>query len=269
MTGDDEDYQNDVSRMKGGLAEIDFDQRTPKQIEARDRKARKVSIKGKGERAQPKNSDERPRLKIEKHSPEKTVAELRGILGAAGGLYDRGKIVKMVDDQARGGSVAHVMTPAALVMATHQASRPYLEKVQGDSIEEVDAALPHQIAVMYQDWRDWGLPPLNGIAAAPFLGEDGSIRTAQGYDSAGCDVVGSRGHRPAVDGCAGPHRDDAATAKGDGAAGSQCDDSAAAEGDIAASAKGDVAAGAKSDGAGIAESGSGGSAAAAMDVLVI
>jgi hypothetical protein len=97
-------------------------------------------------------------------------------------LYDRGKIVKMVGDQTRGGSVAHVMTPAALIMAAHGASRPYLEKVQGDSIEEVDAALPHQIAVMYQDWRDWGLPPLNGIAAAPLLGEDGSIRTARGYD---------------------------------------------------------------------------------------
>ena len=184
MTGDDDDYQKDVDRAKAGLAEIDFDQLTPKQIEAHDRKARKASIKGKVERAQPKTSDERPRLKIEKHSPEKTVAELRDILGATGGLYDRGKIVKMVDDQARGGSVAHVMTPAALVMATHQSSRPYLGKVQGDSIEEVDAALPHQIAVMYQDWRDWGLPPLNGIAAAPLLGEDGSIRTAQGYNSA-------------------------------------------------------------------------------------
>ena len=183
MTGDDEDYRNDVDRMKAGLAEIDFDQLTPKQIEAHDGKTRKATSKGKSERAAPKAGDERPR-KIEKHSPEKTVAELRGILGWNGGLYDRGKIVKMVDDQARGGSVAHVMTPAALVMATHQASRPYLVKVTGDSIEEVDAALPHQIAVMYQDWRDWGLPPLNGIAATPFLGEDGSIRTAQGYDSA-------------------------------------------------------------------------------------
>ena len=66
-------------------------------------------------------------------SPDRTVTALRGIFRAAGGLYDRGKIVKMVDDQSRGGSVAHVMTPAALVMATHQAARPYLEKVQGDS----------------------------------------------------------------------------------------------------------------------------------------
>jgi hypothetical protein len=184
MTGDDDDYLADVGRMKAGLAEIDFDQLTPRRIEAHDRKTRKATSKGRKEQAALKVGDERPRLKIEKQSPDRTVAALRGIFRAAGGLYDRGKIVKMVDDQTRGGSVAHVMTPAALIMAAHGASRPYLEKVQGDSIEEVDAALPHQIAVMYQDWRDWGLPPLNGIAAAPFLGEDGSIRTAQGYDSA-------------------------------------------------------------------------------------
>jgi hypothetical protein len=43
MTGDDEDYQSDLCRVKAGLAEIDFDQLTPKQIEAHDRKARKGS----------------------------------------------------------------------------------------------------------------------------------------------------------------------------------------------------------------------------------
>jgi hypothetical protein len=43
MTGDDEAYQNDVRKMMAGLAGIDFDQLTPKQIEAHDRKARKGS----------------------------------------------------------------------------------------------------------------------------------------------------------------------------------------------------------------------------------
>ena len=74
MTGDDEDYRNDVDRMKAGLAEVDFDQLTPKQIEAHDRKARKASRKGNGARVEPRTGDERPRLKIEKQSPEKTVA---------------------------------------------------------------------------------------------------------------------------------------------------------------------------------------------------
>jgi hypothetical protein len=64
--------------MKAGLAEIDFDQLTPKQIEAHDRKTRKATSKGESERAAPKAGDERPRLKIEKHSPDRTVAALRG-----------------------------------------------------------------------------------------------------------------------------------------------------------------------------------------------
>jgi hypothetical protein len=74
MTGDDEDYRNDVDRMKAGLAEIDFDQLSPKQIEAHDRKTRKTTSKGKVEGAAPKAGDERPRLKIEKQSPDRTVA---------------------------------------------------------------------------------------------------------------------------------------------------------------------------------------------------
>ena len=69
MTGDNEDYQNDVGRMKVELAEIDFDQLTPKQIEAHDRKTRKATSKGKSERGAPKAGDERPRLKIEKQKP--------------------------------------------------------------------------------------------------------------------------------------------------------------------------------------------------------
>jgi hypothetical protein len=189
----------------------DFDDLTPEEIEEHDRKAHKTQNKRKGKRTRQKVSVERPRLRVEKESPEKTVADLRRILGGTGGLYDRGKIVKVVDDQTRGGSVAHVMTPAALIMATHEASRPYLVKVRGDSTEEVDAPLPHHIAVIYQDWRDWGLPPLNGIAAAPLLGEDGSIRTARGYDAASgmwCDNM------PDVAGLVPlkPDKDDAAKA---------------------------------------------------------
>jgi hypothetical protein len=36
---------------------------------------------------------------------------------------------------------------------------------------------------MYLDWRgEWRLPPLNGIATAPLLYEDGTIKSAEGYD---------------------------------------------------------------------------------------
>ena len=36
---------------------------------------------------------------------------------------------------------------------------------------------------MYLDWRgEWRLPPLNGIASAPLLQDDGTINSTEGYD---------------------------------------------------------------------------------------
>ena len=44
-------------------------------------------------------------------------------------------------------------------------------------------ALPRQFAVMYLDWRgEWKLRPLNGIASAPLLHNDGAISCNEGYD---------------------------------------------------------------------------------------
>jgi hypothetical protein len=38
---------------------------------------------------------------------------------------------------------------------------------------------------MYLDWRgEWRLPPLNGIASAPLLHDDGTINSCEGYDPA-------------------------------------------------------------------------------------
>ena len=49
----------------------------------------------------------------------------------------------------------------------------------------MDARLPRSLAVMYLDWRgEWRLPPLNGIASAPLLRDDGTINGTQGYDPA-------------------------------------------------------------------------------------
>jgi hypothetical protein len=65
-------------------------------------------------------ADGKPRLKIEKHSPEKTVTDLRGLFASAGGLYDRGKIVKVVVDHERfdladrgSGAMSRLVPPEA------------------------------------------------------------------------------------------------------------------------------------------------------------
>lgn len=126
----------------------------------------------------------RPRLLIEDHNPDRTVADLRDILVAAGQVFDRGVPVRVASDQMQGGKVVEVMTADALVLMAHAVSRPYVQKVGKDGIEyEVEARLPRSIASMYLDWRgEWRLPLLNGIARTPLLQDDGTIKSAEGYD---------------------------------------------------------------------------------------
>jgi hypothetical protein len=51
------------------------------------------------------------------------------------------------------------------------------------TVSEVNARLPRSFAVMYLDWRgEWRLAPLNGIASAPLLQDDGTVNSAEGHD---------------------------------------------------------------------------------------
>jgi hypothetical protein len=127
----------------------------------------------------------RLRLKIDRNHPERTVADLRDILAKSCRLYDRGAPVRVVFDQTLGGSVAHPMTADSLGLEAHFACQPYtLACGAKDVWAERDAPLPPQIARMYLGWRgEWNLPPLNGVTTTPLLSEDGSIRSARGYDA--------------------------------------------------------------------------------------
>ena len=129
---------------------------------------------------------DKPRLLIEDCNPDRTVAALRDILIGSGELYDRGVPVRLTFDQMQRGTVAQVISPDALVLMAHAACRPHVVKAKKDgSLYEADARLPRPFAVMYLDWRgEWRLPPLNGIATAPLLQDNGAINTAQGYDTA-------------------------------------------------------------------------------------
>ena len=72
------------------------------------------------------------------------------------------------------------MNTDSLTLEAHLVCQPY--KV-GDSGLERDATLPPSIARMYLSCRgEWDLPVLTGVTTAPLLSDDGSIRTAQGFD---------------------------------------------------------------------------------------
>ena len=124
---------------------------------------------------------EKPRLLVDKSNPHQTVATLRDILADAGGLYDRGVPVRLAVDQTQKGTVAQMMTRSGVVLMAHQVCRPYaLKKGQ-----PVDVGLPSWFALMYLEWwGEWQLAPLNGVASAPLLQDDGTINSTEGYDPA-------------------------------------------------------------------------------------
>jgi hypothetical protein len=128
---------------------------------------------------------EKPRLLVDKCSPDNTVAALRDILADKGDLYDRGVPVRLVCNQMQHGMVAQEMRPDSLVLRAHQICRPFVLKEGKHGVTEKNAPLPRQFAVMYLDWHgEWRLRPLNGIASSPLLGEDGAISRSEGYDAA-------------------------------------------------------------------------------------
>jgi hypothetical protein len=126
-----------------------------------------------------------PWLLVDKSNPQQTVAALRDILANAGGLYDRGVPVRLAVDQTQKGTVAQMMTRSGVVLRAHQVCRPYALKVKAGAISEIDVGLPAWFALMYLEWwGEWQLPPLNGVASAPLLQDDGTINSTEGYDPA-------------------------------------------------------------------------------------
>jgi hypothetical protein len=126
----------------------------------------------------------KPGLLIDTNNPDRTVARLRDILACSGALFYRGVPVRCAPDMQN--TVAQVMTPDAIVLMAHQVSRPHVLRAMRDgTFYPADALLPRSFAAMYLGWHgEWQLPPLNGIASAPLLRDDGTITSTQGYDRA-------------------------------------------------------------------------------------
>jgi hypothetical protein len=170
---------------RAAIGDDSLDDKIERAFERGRENPRRAPERGTAERAADASADGKPRLKIDRNHPERTVADLRDVLAKSGRLYDRGTPVRVVFDQSLGGSVAHSMTADSLALETHFACQPYvLTKGEGAWVER-DAPLPPQMARMYLGWRgEWGLSPLNGVTTTPLLSEDGSIRAARGYDTA-------------------------------------------------------------------------------------
>ena len=126
----------------------------------------------------------KPRLEILKADPDITVADLRDILAKSDYFYDRGVPVRMMQSKT-GGAAIQILSPELLILLAHNLCRPFETKqVQNGSWTERNIRLPKDMASMYLAWQgSWNLRPLNGIASAPLLSEDGAISSGEGYDT--------------------------------------------------------------------------------------
>jgi hypothetical protein len=126
-------------------------------------------------------ASEKPDLIVDDGDLPATARELRDALAGAGCIFDRGMPVK-VTRSAEGRFRATPLTAYRVVIEAHGLRRP-VKKTTDHKVVQV--TLPMSLARMYLAMHgEWNLPPLAGICTAPLLSEDGSVRTAEGYDSA-------------------------------------------------------------------------------------
>jgi hypothetical protein len=124
---------------------------------------------------------DKPDLVIDPSDLPAAAHDLRDLLAQSGQLFDRGGPVKVVSGPDSGAPIAIPMTPIRVVREAHRVSRPV--KPVGEDLMPV--TLSDRVARMYLGMEgEWNLTPLDGICTAPLLSEDGSIRTAAGYDRA-------------------------------------------------------------------------------------
>lgn len=138
------------------------------------------------EESQEVPKDPRGRVDLEVVSSDlpDTATELAERLAAQPMLFDRGGPARVSFDAERGGLVAELLSVNGVVNECHKVARPWqMKKLQGGVLVRQNVTLPERVANLYLDQKGrWGLRPLDGIARAPLLAEDGSVRTVDGYD---------------------------------------------------------------------------------------
>jgi hypothetical protein len=116
-------------------------------------------------------------LFIEQGELPKVAETLRDIIAKSNVFFDRGVPVRITKRAGSKLPIASALTTHGVVRAAHQLCRPIKDAAY--------ATLPDRVAALYLDMAgEWRLPPLVVITTAPILGDDGGIRSAEGYDKA-------------------------------------------------------------------------------------
>lgn len=127
------------------------------------------------------DSAERPLLVIHNDDLPATAEALRDLFARGGRFFERGVPAQLMLPES--GIIPRVvqLNANSVVIAAHRLCRPVVMQhgnPQGKTLQ-------NRIASLYLNMTgSWNLPSLNGITTAPILGDDGSIRTVEGYDAA-------------------------------------------------------------------------------------
>ncbi|MFO0450515.1 MAG: hypothetical protein ACK52I_17960, partial [Pseudomonadota bacterium] len=131
-------------------------------------------------------ADERGRrdLEVDNADLPDTARDLADRLAEVRNLFDRGGPSRVTLDATRGASVVERLTLNSVVNLAHRVARPWQWRKNRDGgFERANVTLPERVARLYLDAREaWRLRPLDGVTTAPLLADDGTIRTAEGYD---------------------------------------------------------------------------------------
>lgn len=113
-----------------------------------------------------------------------SAKDLAVVLATVPHLFDRGGPARVAFDAQRAGMMAEPLTLNAVVNEAHAIARPWRYRRERDGTLAAEAVtLPERVALLYLAMRgQWGLRPLDGIAASPLLAEDGALRVVDGYD---------------------------------------------------------------------------------------
>jgi hypothetical protein len=131
-----------------------------------------------------------PELEVRGHNLPETADEVIETLCANDGLYLRDQrpvVLSLGREGANDTPKAERLTMHGVVRLTHECRRVWQWKSTPDGgFVQKPVTLPERVANLALDHRNaWrGLPLLEGITSAPLLSDDGTIRTANGYDRA-------------------------------------------------------------------------------------
>jgi hypothetical protein len=127
----------------------------------------------------------KPNLVIDRADLPAAAYKIRDALAKAGGRYERGAPVRVVQCADGGPPEVVLDTIESIVRSAHKIFRVVVERRERRTTWLQPVTLFDRVARQYLDMRgEWNLPPLKGFSSGPILTDDGGIRAADGYDRA-------------------------------------------------------------------------------------